>query len=118
MAGRSGRDEELVKEHSSRSEAVLRILKEDGVDVSQLRSVDVYFWCLNRAKARALADELQEGGYGGVVVGQSTTDQKWGVQASREMRPAELASEGFTKEMILLAEKHRSEYDGRGGRHR
>ncbi len=117
MAGRSGRDDELVKEHRSRSEAVLQILKEDGVDVSQLRMVDVFFWCLNRVKARALAAELQEGGYGGVVVGQSTTDQKWGVQASREMQPAEVASDGFTEEMILLAERHRSEYDGWGVRH-
>lgn len=112
-----GNDDETIAQHRARGEQVLRILRDDGVDLATERPIDVFFWCPTRDTARSLGRELAASGFTGIVIGQEESGTRWSAQGKTVKAPNEVAGDDFTRAQVALAERHSSEYDGWGTRH-
>ena len=110
-------DDDTIAQHRARSEQILSILRNDGVDVGAERPIDVFFWCTTRETARAMGRELATSGFTDVVIGQEESGTRWSAQGRTVKAPSDVAGDDFTRAQVTLAVRHSCEYDGWGTRH-
>ena len=101
--------------HEARNRELIARLLESGESLIDVRVCDLFFCAPTRELASTLARDLQEIGLRTITVMQpGPRESTWLVQCELESSVQHVASAGFTIEMVQVAGRHGSEYDGWG----
>ena len=104
-----------VAGHEARNQELIARLLEKGESLIDVRTCDLFFCAPTRELAAALARDLQQIGLRTVTVMQPGSQRStWSVQCVLESSVQHVASAGFTVELVQVAARHGSEYDGWG----
>jgi len=111
--------QEKVKEHDDRNATLVTLLQVQGITLYETCALDLFFYSDDPIKARGLAQELNEKGYSARVIvpnfGNNSV-KKWTVKTGIQCSPTEAASHSMTEDLVRMATKWDSEYDGWGMR--
>lgn len=109
--------DESLRAHRARNSELLRVIQAKGVDLKKAFTVDHHFWAPNRQSATALGAELSARGYVVSAMNPVQTDARstiWNVAVQMERSLAEAGDENTTEELVILAARFDSIYDGWG----
>ena len=103
--------------HDARNIELLKHLQEEGVALGVPRPVEHHFFASNQRNAALLAKELYERGYLILVLSPPVAEDdsgSWNLEAGIQRTPDEAASHDVTEELVRLAAKYDTHYDGWG----
>jgi hypothetical protein len=104
-----------VAGHEARNRELVARLLAMGESLTDVRACDLFFYAPTRDMASALAQDLQQLGVVTLTVMQSESGPRaWSVQGVLETSVQHVASAPFTVELLHVATRHGSEYDGWG----
>jgi regulator of RNase E activity RraB len=110
----ASRDEQL-EDLRVRNKALLESLRGKRVALDQHRQVEHHFWAASQKSAALLARELYVRGFLVLKIAPSDGDPpEWGIDAERKSTALQAASEETVREMVDLARRFESIYDGWG----
>jgi regulator of RNase E activity RraB len=92
-------------------------LCENGIDITEERSIEFHFWAWDQTNAAVLARELYRRGYLVTEIARSSAvpdEERWNVEAGAKISPQKVLSEKFTEDLVRLAVAHECIYDGWG----
>jgi regulator of RNase E activity RraB len=109
--------EEMISAHEERNKELLQTIRTKGVSVNEERSVEHHFWAHSQMEAALLAKELYEQGFLVLVISPVDTEdgsELWNVEAGLKQSPAIAASRRVSENLVRLATRFNSIYDGWG----
>jgi regulator of RNase E activity RraB len=109
--------QDSIRGHEVRNAELLRTIQKKGLNLDTIYFVEHHFWSNKQSDAALLAKELYGRGYLVLVIAAVTADdgsRLWNVEAGRERTFTDAAGHGTTEELVRLAAKFDSIYDGWG----
>ena len=100
------------RNHLSRNAALLRLIESKGASLEERRNIECHFWAPTERTANDLAEELKTRGFTTLRVNQSK--DVWNLEVVIAQSARVTASEQFTTDMMVTAERFTAEYDGWG----
>ncbi len=103
--------------HQMRNESLVSELRTKKIDLERPRSVELNFWAPNQQSAALLGKALYERGYLILVLApakQAQEGRQWNVEVGANLSVNRVVSPEMTRELIELASRQSSEYDGWG----
>jgi len=112
-------DEEISEQlegHAARNRELIRSIKSQGVDVDKRYLVEHHFWSPDSETATALGALLATHGYAITRMNPTQTDTTfvWNVEAEINRSLAEASDAVTTEQLVRLAARFDSIYDGWG----
>jgi regulator of RNase E activity RraB len=104
-----------INGHVQRNKALRDSLREKGVELDEMRSVELHFWAFSKQTAVMLAKALYD--HGLLVLALSPVDgeeSQWTVDAGTKDTVENLSSLPVVKKFVELAAEFDSTYDGWG----
>jgi hypothetical protein len=111
--------QKTVEEHDGRNAILMTLLESNGITLHEPCTLDLFFYANDPNKAEALVRELNGKKYPALVIGPKIGNsalKKWTVKAGIQCSPAEAASRRMTEDLVRMAAKWDSEFDGWGMR--
>ena len=101
-----------MRNHLSRSAALIRLIESKGANLDECRNVECHFWAPTEKAANDLADELRARGFKTLRLNQ--LKGVWNLEVVISQSARVTASEQFTEYMTTTAERFEAVYDGWG----
>lgn len=106
-----------LEAHRKRNDALIAGLRAKGVDLQKARSVELNFWAPSQQMAALLAKALYDRGYLVLVLAPANSPEdgrQWNLEVGANLALDRVASDELTAELVELASRQSSEYDGWG----
>lgn len=105
--------EDIVIGHIARNQELCKLIESKGVELADVRAIDLHFWADDESAAHQLAKALQDRGYT-VAFNPTEDDDTWSVEAQVHASVLEIIDVAMIQELAELAMSKNSEYDGWG----
>ena len=105
-----------VAAHEARNRVLVARLLAKGESLTDVRARDLFFYAPTPESGSALARDLQQLGLTAVTVRPTPDHSTWCVKGVLESSVEHLTSAAFTAQLVCVASRCRSEYDGWGTR--
>lgn len=110
--------QKAISDHERRNAELMRLLESKGSNPLSTYRTEHHFWAYTHDDAVSLAQELYKRGYLLLALASGIDETRgtkyWNVEASFERTLADAASRAVTEELVRLAARFSSEYDGWG----
>jgi regulator of RNase E activity RraB len=104
--------------HAERNLKLVDIFQQKGVNLDEVRSIEVHFWARGQRNSARLAHELYKRGYMVLVLGPARAENAdpdlWNIEAGLGASISKAVSPEFTAMITDLASEFDAEYDGWG----
>lgn len=107
----------MLLAHETRNRALLDVLQNKGVDLSEPRLIECHFWTWSESDAANLAEDLVGRGFEILVrrpAASSRDPDLWNVEAAIRQSIKLTLRREFTDELIRAAAARSGQYDGWG----